>query len=836
MQPTAYLSGTVRSPEVRLYFDPAATHLVHGTLLIDWVKLAPSRHFDGQRRCWVITAFGVDKNPDAMLRKAGFALDLVNGPPGQPLDPSLDGVLSLCDLMAPLVRASAIKPSMALCRPRFVGWHGARDLLGRGSVWDKANGRFEVPLTNVLLHGQPRPGLEVEPATVAAAQALLRAEESFGHARFSDAAISADLSTAAASSGLDLTGADQAAIDRLVEVTGDIPGWFGMSPYPYQRLGAMAISAGRSLLCDPTGLGKTLQVIGAFALRDVQRGVIVVPPVVVTNWAREIERCGLAAVPPKPPTKAELKRRERAAKKAATAAAKQAARDGASPLAAARAAAQDTANDERATAATTTVATPSSTLPGPAGSPLAPPSNSAASLGTGASSVPDDGAINLTETAPQRTLVVFRAGRKEPDLPETGIVVVPDSLLSARPALAEKIARWDPDGYAYDEAHRARTWLGKRSTVARDLVARMRPGTLTIAATATPLFSNPAELAPLLAISGHLDRVFGGYEAFMARYTKKDFFNKDVPRLEALPELRAILTEKVWVRRVKEEVLRDLPPKTRRGLILDVDLAGFRAAHDEVVAKICSWIDSFCTAEGRYPEDEEAQAWGKTQIGLISPLRKAAGVAKVPAALDRIAEWISQEASINIDGTVTCERPLIVWAHHQEVIQALRAAAPAHLKDHHLPLVKVIDGSTSSVERGRIVDEFQAGRIPVLVASITAAGVGITLTKSSDLWFLESDWSVPHQSQAEDRAWRIGQENHVSVTTLLAEGTLDGRIQDILVRKADLISKVLGEGSDAEMDLVEGDLDVAAAPAEIIASLVEVAVARHAQTRAKQAA
>lgn len=800
MIPLAYLSGTDRQPEVLLFFGRDAVHAASRMPLTEWVKKAPSRRWNPTAGCWVVTAFGADKNPDAMLAKAGFSVNLTDGPPGLPLDASLHGVLSLCDLLDPLVRASPVKPTTALVRPRFTGWEGTRELLGPGAWWDKQTRRFEVPLTDILVHGIPKPGLEIEPATITAAQALLTREETFGHAVHDDATISADLSLTAASTGLNLTGHSVEAIARLTEVVGEIPDWFGMDPYPYQRLGAKAVAAGRGLLCDPTGLGKTLQIIGAFTLRDVQRGVIVVPPVVVTNWAREIERCGLAQVPPKPPTKAELKRREKAAR-----AAEQAMTKGTgvtpgqpAPLAVSLAGEADL------------LAPPRGAAPESPSSPILP-----------------DSGPRSEASPPERHLVVFRAGRKEPELPERGIVVVPDSLLASRPALAEKIARWSPDAFAYDEAHRARTWDSKRAQATRGVVNRMRQDTLRVAATATPLFSNPADLASPLALTGHLDWVFGGYEAFMNRYCKRNHFKAWVPRVEMLPELRAILTEKVWVRRKKEEVLRDLPSKRRTSLIVDVDLAGFRAAHTEVIEKVCLWLDDFLLNQDRYPEIDEIDAWSRQQIGLMSPLRKAAGVAKVPVALDRIAEWLADEVSLNADGTFTCDRPLVVWAHHQEVIEALRKAAPGHLKESVLPMVRVIEGATSAVERGRLVDEFQAGRIPVLVCSITAAGVGITLTRSSDAWFLEADWSVPNMTQAEDRQHRIGQENHVLVTSLLAEGTLDARIQDILTRKSRVIQAVMGSSEDEV--ITEQDLDETAAPAQIIAGLVDAAIEKHRQ-------
>ena len=1190
---TAYLTGTFRQPEVALVFGWGARHAANNQPLQEWVKKAPGRRWDPERKCWVMTGFGAGRNPEALLMKAGFRVDIDHGYPGEGgLDPSLANILSLNDLIAPMAKASVEKAAVALVRHRFYGWDDTKELLGMGAHWDKATGRFEVPLTDLLVNGDPKPGIIMDADTIAKARELLTVGPiSFNHAFHSDESIALAAASAASSSGVG-DGHDEAAVQRLVDVVGDIPEWFGMTPRPYQRLGALALITGRGFLADPTGLGKgspdwvkiltptgwttyadiavgdqvigsngkptavtgvyprgvlptykvtfndganvvvdgdhlwqvetpvarrenrhprvlstrqimeegfssedgkhrsvhyipmvepvqfapaaeplpidpyllgaligdgsfagnaltfsnidqhiiaevrdrlavygctlvprrdrrktpgtdcdygirgpggqskpnplvvalrdlglwghrawekfiptnylfaspedrlellrgiadtdgtvgvapdvvttspqladdieflvqslggtarrsektprfrsgsgsnkvlkdgrrayrvglclpaefnpfktptkadlwsapwkypphrtirsiepaaeenvtcisveaedrlyvtedfivthnTVQIIGAFALRKIQRGVIIVPPVVVTHWAREIEKCNLAFPPAPPMSKAALKRQEKAAKKAAIDAAIAAGMD---PEMAARmtfrpakkTAAKKTAHAPETAKETTAPAEVSvvsfAQAPGGSTSATAPPESIIAELGN-----PDDPSVTAVSDAVDTksgnsplSLVTFRAGRKEPELPDRGIVVVPDSLLAARPALREKIAAWAPDGIAYDEAHRARTWKSVRSEAVRDLCNRSKPGTLRIASTATPLFSSPHELASLLAITGHLDSVFGGYSSFIATYCKRNFFKQLVPRVEMLPQLHQILREQVWVRRDKKEVLKDLPSKSREAMVVDVDLKGFRAAHNEVIDTVTEWLDAFWLNNGREPDDEEVEDWAKSQIGLMSPLRKAAGVAKVPAALDLAAEWLDENVFLNADETFTCDRPLLLWAHHQDVVEAVRASIASHIKATHTSMVAVIDGSTSATERGRLVDEFQAGRLPILVCSITAAGVGITLTKSSDALFIETDYSPPIVSQAEDRIWRMGQTKPVTITTMIAEGTLDDRIQAILSRKSETIGEVTGDVDDVSVIEGAGDLS----PSDIIVGLVNEA-------------
>lgn len=543
-----------------------------------------------------------------------------------------------------------------------------------------------------------------------------------------------------------------------------------------------------------------------------------VPPVVLTNWARETEQAGLAVPAPKPPRK---KTSKKTSKKEIE---KEKILCSTTPADADRRATEPTAAVPVTVNEGTTAVERSRTSR--LQDPLAPPST--ASETSGGTIVTDTGGGgHIAAPVSPRHLVVFRPGRKEPDLPERGIVVIADSLLTSRPQLRERIAAWQPTGLVVDEAHRARNWKAARAQALRALCDALPAEALRLPMTATPLFSNPAELASVLAISGHLDPVFGGYSAFISRYCKRNHFNALVPNRTRLPELMEMLRDRVWVRRMKAEVLKDLPTVSTGVSYVDVDLAGFKQAHNEVIDKVGQWVEEFVAEHDVYPDDDTVQAYSRTQIGLMSPLRKAAGLAKVPVALDYIADWIANEVQVNADGTFTCDRPLLIWAHHHEVVEAIVAHAAAHLKDHARGMVGVIAGNTNAERRGHYVDEFQAGRLPVLICSITAAGVGITLTRGSDQLHIESDYSPPIVSQAIDRQNRIGQTRPVNVTFLIAEGTLDARIHEILQTKGEVINAVLGGDSGTISPVEAGRLDDSAAPSEIIADLVGVAISRH---------
>ncbi|HLS00372.1 MAG TPA: SNF2-related protein, partial [Beutenbergiaceae bacterium] len=364
----AFLTGTYLKPAVLLKFNVRGRTLRGKRMsLIDWVKTLPGRHWDAKQRAWVVTGLGA--NPTQILDEQDFEIDLHT----YATDPSLEGVESLEELVDPVLRRFPRRPHVVLVRPRLAGFHLARQRLGAGATWDKSTGRFELPLGDVLdAEGNVRTGLII-PDDLPAAAAELRARPK----RIQG------VSSLAANPSFD---PDNPAL----EVVGDVPEWFGLDLYPFQRSGAIAAAGGHSSIMDEPGLGKTRSSLAAHAIRGTKRLLVITPPVAITHWQRE--------------------------------------------------------------AAMSRVTT---------------------------------GGLK-----PEADAVVVLPARKQPEFPDTGVVIVSDSLLAGRQALAQDIRAWEPDGVIVDEAHRAKTWESKRSTVVRDVATRVGKG-LRVAITGTPMSANP---------------------------------------------------------------------------------------------------------------------------------------------------------------------------------------------------------------------------------------------------------------------------------------------------------------------------------------------------------
>lgn len=409
----------------------------------------------------------------------------------------------------------------------------------------------------------------------------------------------------------------------------------------------------------------------------------------------------------------------------------------------------------------------------------------------------------------------FRAGPlrkkdKEP-LPDEGVVIVGDSLISSRPALRQQLIDWKPDFFTVDEAHRMKSLNAKRTQAILDVAAHV-PVSGRYALTGTPLISGPHELVPILEFTGHLGPLFGGAHSFLNKYcTYFEKFKSFSPRKHALPELHALLVQHVWVRRPKFEVLRQLSRPVSSAIELDVDVSAYKEAHTQVIEKLEDWVQTFAEEWQLAPDDEAVESYLEmNSVGHVSHLRLASAVTKIETAAELITEHVLSDPEN--------ESPLLVWVHHKEVQLALAE----HLEETEVPY-RMIVGGQSQKQSQESVDMYQDGVVQVLICSITSAGVGLTLTRGNEQLFVETDWTPAIVSQAVDRQNRIGQTRTVFARTLVALGTLDEHIQRIQQKKGEIAGVVHGDDLSDVAVLRGQDLTT---PREIVRDLLTPIIER----------
>lgn len=428
--------------------------------------------------------------------------------------------------------------------------------------------------------------------------------------------------------------------------------------------------------------------------------------------------------------------------------------------------------------------------------------------------------------SPKEVDVRILSTRKVPaqqlPLPREGAVIVSDGIIRANKGLISLIAEWDPDFLIVDESHRFKSWEAQRSIAARTIAENMSRAP-RLALSGTPMTDSCVDLVGQLALTGQLDSVFGGPDAFLTTFARRVMVGGRPrgwePRRREAARLRDILDSQVWVRISKEEAWAvtdgiDVPPlQPQVPILLDVPLTAYRAAHREVGEKVREWIEAFWDSKNRPPNEAEVHQWATDSIGMAAPLRHAAGLSKVEAAGEWVQEWVAGHAKrTRSDGATEYDRPLIVWVHHRDVGEAMLEAVAKIA-----PGAQAISGTTSMGERDRIIAAFQDGTVPVLVASIAAAGVGITLTRGCDSLFVERAYSPADNLQAVDRQHRVGQSRPVTPYVMIAVGTTDEHTDAVHEAKAGRLVPLMGASQDVSVGGLSGEASRLSAALESIA-------------------
>jgi len=354
-----------------------------------------------------------------------------------------------------------------------------------------------------------------------------------------------------------------------------------------------------------------------------------------------------------------------------------------------------------------------------------------------------------------------------------------------------------------DECHYAKNKKAQRSKALYSIQAKRR-----LFLTGTPIVNRPVELFPIV---NALDpKTFGNFMKYALRYcgAERTRWGWDFSGATNLEELQDKLRTTIMVRRLKRDVLTELPAKRRQviefpanGCAAVIRAEVDAAAHfEDMLAELRARValaDAADDEEGYREAVEELRHSTRSAFTEMSKLRHETAVAKIPYVIEHVRECVESSGKV------------IVFAHHLDVLNALVEAFGNE--------AVCLQGCTPQKERQEAVDLFQNDpSVKVFVGSITAAGVGITLTASSHVIFAELDWVPGNVTQAEDRAHRIGQQNSVLVQHLVLEGSLDATMARTIVAKQEAIDGALNNQYNVEEleDAALREIRSAAADAE----------------------
>ncbi len=335
-------------------------------------------------------------------------------------------------------------------------------------------------------------------------------------------------------------------------------------------------------------------------------------------------------------------------------------------------------------------------------------------------------------------------------------------------AHAEQLARRQPQALIVDESHYCKNPRAKRTQAVRRLASFIPDDGLRLALTGTPVLNHAEELIAQLRVIGRLDD-FGSGAQFARR------FGPDHSRSEE--RLHWHLRRHCFLRRVKADVLPQLPAKRRSIVpIALTNRAEYRKAETDIIAWLRDQPLDLSELDAKIAATLRAE-----RLAQLGVLQRLAGSGKLDGALGWIHDFLASG------------EPLVVFARHREVQQAVIERFPGAV---HLV------GSDSAAARQRAIDAFQQPDGPqLIICAMRVAAQGITLTRASNVAFLELEWTPAMHEQAEDRCHRIGQRDAVTAWYLLAAETIDERMARLIERKRASIAAVT-DGKQLDGDSV----------------------------------
>ncbi|MEU3890464.1 DEAD/DEAH box helicase [Streptomyces sp. NPDC029041] len=335
-----------------------------------------------------------------------------------------------------------------------------------------------------------------------------------------------------------------------------------------------------------------------------------------------------------------------------------------------------------------------------------------------------------------------------------------------------------------DEAQHVKNPYSSTARALRSIGARAR-----VALTGTPVENNLSELWAILDWT--TPGLLGRLGAFRRRYAEAVEGGQDPAAADRL----ARLVRPFLLRRRKSDpgIAPELPPKTEtdravsltqeqvalyeavvREALAEISGAGSMARRGLIV-KLLTGLKQICNHPAQYLKEERPVIAGRSgKLELLDEL------------LDTI---LAEEAGV------------LVFTQYVQMARLLER----HLAARGTPSL-FLHGGTPVAEREAMVRRFQEGGTPVFLLSLKAAGTGLNLTRAEHVVHYDRWWNPAVEAQATDRAYRIGQTRPVQVHRIIAEGTIEDRIADLLLRKRELADAVLGAGEAALTELTDAEL------------------------------
>ncbi len=318
-----------------------------------------------------------------------------------------------------------------------------------------------------------------------------------------------------------------------------------------------------------------------------------------------------------------------------------------------------------------------------------------------------------------------------------------------------------------DECQRIKNHLSDRAIAVQKVASKCAH---VVPMSGTPIEKNSGEFFTALNLVAPTR--FPHYQTYLDRYCDfyEDNFGSKVGGLKN-PEHFHAMTKDIFLRRTKAQVLTDLPSLERKFFHVALD-----PKLNKAYAKALEELDEIIYGEDAINAFES----GAAIIAIMSKLRHITGISKIPDCVEFVTEFL-----------LSTNRKITIFTHHNDVADILKIKLNSYLKDGNFAPVLHLHSGLDGNARANLVEKFKEDSNRVMIASTLAAGEGLNLQFCADAVLLERQWNPSKEEQAEARFHRFGQLNGVSITYMIASGTIDEYFTELVERKRAIVAQTL---------------------------------------------
>lgn len=355
-----------------------------------------------------------------------------------------------------------------------------------------------------------------------------------------------------------------------------------------------------------------------------------------------------------------------------------------------------------------------------------------------------------------------------------------------------------------DESHALKNPTAKRTKLAMELADKSK---YKLFITGTPIYNKPKDLYTTLhCLDPKLFPNFRWYTRHycagrLVQYGDKSYYKDDGS--SNVDELNHLLRSAFMIRRLKKDVLKDLPSKIKDMVVVDSStLSDAVEREKEVIKKLkdvkekmkgMELADQSPLTEAAFKQSVKSLRESHTiTIGELAKVRHELADLKVPYVIDFVKNILENSES---------KEKVVVFSYHRSVAKSLYEGF-----SEYNPVV--ITGETKGDDREKYIKDFQEKEdVRIFIGNMAATGVAITLTQAHFCVFAELDWTPAVVQQSEDRLHRIGQENTVWVYYVVANDSIDSKIAKMIVEKQEAADEILKYNGQQLRDKVLKEYD-----------------------------